>query len=452
MYERSMHQTEKHYSKERNCMMIHSRRVWGLTAVAVAAGLALTGCSDGGGEPSGSVTLTLWHNTQDPQAVLNIYKAYEEASGNKIELVPISSDGFEDATLTKWASGDRPDILEFHATQAYITLLNPAENLQDLSDMDFVGRSGTLYDLGGRGTDGNVYAAITNFPEVWGLYYSKSVLEEYGLEPATTSAELLEQCKVLSAAGVPTLAESGGSLWPPVAIPFISAATDTDADWVQQILDQETTLDAPDSPVLAGLESYQELIDNGCMNSDITTATFENSVAKVFGGEAAYQAIHSNIAPVYLDAAGGSAETLGDAVGFVAYGLDQQMTVINPGPIGSYLLPKTGDSAKEQAAREFLEFATGEHYPTYIEESGTFPVLEGVDSPSTATPLLLDIKAAYDNGPIIGMAAGNVPGGLSGIIPLMSELIVGQKTPAQVAETLQSQLVTAAKAQGLEGW
>ncbi|MFT4029521.1 MAG: ABC transporter substrate-binding protein [Protaetiibacter sp.] len=434
--------------------MIHSRKVMGLVVATAAAGLVLSGCSgDSGGDDSGGgVTLTLWHNTQDPDAVLKIYSDYEEASGNTIDLVPITSDGFEDATLTKWASGDRPDILEFHATKAYITMLNPTENLQDLSDMDFVGESGSLYDLGGRGTDGNVYAAITNFPEVWGLYYSKTVLDEYGLQPATTTDELLEQCAVLSAAGVPTLAESGASSWPPVAIPFISAATDTPDGWVDDILDQTSTLDDADSPVLEGLEIYQELLDGGCMNSDITTATFENSVAKVYGGEAAYQAIHSNIASVYLDAAGGDADALGAAVGFTALGAHEQATVINPGPIGSYLLPKTGDEAKEQAAREFIEFVTGEHYATYIEDSGTFPVIDGVDDPSTATPLLLDIKAAYDAGPTVGMAAGDLPGGLSGVIPLMSELIVGQKTPKEVAATLQSQMVTAAKAQGLEGW
>ncbi|PZQ90534.1 MAG: sugar ABC transporter substrate-binding protein [Leifsonia xyli] len=428
------------------------RRALAVAAAVAATGLILAGCSADSGEGGGGVTLTLWHNTQDPEAILNVYKAYEEASGNKIELVPISSDGFEDATLTKWASGDRPDILEFHATQAYITMLNPAENLQDLSDMAFVAKSGSLYDLGGRGADGKVYAAITNFPEVWGLYYSKSVLDQFGLEPATTADELLEQCKVLSAAGVPTLAESGASLWPPVAVPFMAAATSTPDGWVQEILDQETTLDAPDSPVLGGLEYYKELLDAGCMNKDITTATFETSVAAVYGGTAAYQAIHSNIAPVYLDAAGGDAEALGAAVGFTAFAMDEPMTVINPGPIGSYLLPKTGDSAKEQAAREFIEFATGEHYASYIEESGTFPVIEGVADPTTATPVLLDIKAAYDQGPIVGMQTANLPGGLGGVIPLMSELIVGQTSPQDMAATLQSQLATAAKAQGLEGW
>src|SRR5690606_29492017 len=128
-----------------------------------------------------------------------------------------------------------------------------------------------------------------------------------------------------------------------------------------------------------------------------------------------------------------------------------QVAVLNPGVIGTYLLPKTRDSAREAAAREFVEFVTGDHYAEYIEASGTFPVLEGVADPSTATPLLLEIKAAYD-GPVAGMIFGALPGGLSGIFPLLSELIVEQKTPEEVAASLQSQLADAAAAQGLPGW
>jgi len=436
---------------KRRCNMKRIKRVGGAVAATAVAGLVLSGCSAESSEGSGPVTLTLWHNTQDPQAVLDLYSAYEEASGNTIELIPITSDGFEDATLTKWATGDRPDILEFHVTSSYITMLNPTENLRDLSNEEFVGKSGTLYDIGGRGSDGNVYAAITTFPEVWGLYYNRQVLADNGLEPAVTAADLFAQCEILSAAGIPTLHESGGSLWPPVAIPFLYSTTTADADWSDKILAQEAKLDDPDSPLLGGIELRKELQDTGCLNSDITTATFEDSVQAVFEGEAAYEMIHSNIASVYLDAAGGDVALLDSTVGFTSWGGDEQATVINPGPIGSYLLPRTGDAAKEAAALEFIRFVTGEGYDAYIKSSGTFPVIEGVDDPDTSE-LLKAIKAAYDEGPTLAMNQADLPGGLSGAVPLLQEQIAGQKTPQQVVTDLQSQMATAANAIGLEGW
>ncbi|GAB3616126.1 extracellular solute-binding protein [Okibacterium endophyticum] len=431
--------------------MKRNAKVVGAAIAATVLGLTVSSCSGGTAGDEG-VTLTLWHNTQDPDAILNLYEAYEEESGNTIELIPISSDGFEEATLSKWASGDRPDILEFHGVGALIDLLNGAQNLQDLSDMSFVEASGDLYDISGRGADGNVYAAITSFPEVWGLYYNKSILAEHGLEPATTYEELLAQCGQLSAAGVTTIAESGASIWPPQALPHLVAGSLAPEDFTERVITQETTLDAPDSPVLEAMEDYQTLIDDGCLNSDVSTATFEDSVSKVYEGEAAYQPLHSNIASVYLDAAGGDPAALDEAVGFTAFGGESKATAVNPGPIGTYLLPKTGDSAKEQAAQEFLEFATGEYHQTYVNESGTFPVIEGVDDPADATPLLQAVKAAYDEGPQFPLVNANLPGGMQGWAALLSELLAGQKSPSEVASSLQGQLATAAKSQGLEGW
>lgn len=416
-----------------------------LVFAALMAGTTLSANAQG-------VTLTVWHNSQDPKATLDLYKAYEAKSGNTIELVSVPSDGFENATLTKWASGDRPDVLEFQATQAYISLLNPSEMLQDLSDMAFVAKSGALYDIGGRGRDGKVYAAITNFPEVWGLYYSKPVLDKYGFKPATTHEELLAQCEVLKKDGVPTLVEAGASAWPPLVFPFITTASLAGDDWVDSILTRKANIDDPDSPVLAGLKAYRDLIDRGCVNEDITSATFEDGVKRVFAGEAAYQAIHSNIAPVYLDQAGGDEAVLSEAVGFTSYGAEEQKTAIRPGVIGSYLLPKTGDEEREKAARDFVDFATGEYYPTYIMESGTFPLLEGASNPETASPLQLEIKAMYDNGPTVAMVNSKLPGGMSGTVPLLSELIVGQKTPEEMVALLRSQMESAAKAQRIEGW
>lgn len=427
-------------------------KIVGVSLVAIVAAGSLASCSTDGGSSSGGIELTVWHNTADTDAVLSIYEDYEKATGNTINLVDITSDGFEEATLTKWATGDRPDILEYHGFTAGIDQLGGGQNFISLEGMPFIEASGGLYDVAGRGSDGNVYAAITSFPEVWGLFYNKQVLADNGLEPATTQAELVEQCKVLSAAGIPTIAESGGSSWPPQAIPLMESASLAPAGWSQDVLDKKTTIDADDSPMLAGIQAFEDLLDDGCMNEDITTTTFEAAVSKVYTGEAAYQPLHSNIINVYVDAAGGDNELLGQTVGFSALGADEPTVAVNPGPIGTFLVPKTGDSAKEEAAKEFIEFVTGEHYATYVKDSGTFPVIEGVDDPTDVSPLLLEVKAAYDSGKQVGFINGNVPGGMQGQAALLSELIAGQKSAKDVASALQSQLATAAKAQGLSGW
>src|SRR5580692_12712774 len=98
---------------------------FGRTALIAAAGVSMAL----GGAKAAGLSLTVWHNTQDTQGVLALYKAYEKASGNKLVFVDIPADGFETATLTKWASGDRPDILEYHPGAADMAHFNPAQNL-----------------------------------------------------------------------------------------------------------------------------------------------------------------------------------------------------------------------------------------------------------------------------------------------------------------------------------
>ncbi|MDS0244864.1 ABC transporter substrate-binding protein [Microbacterium aurantiacum] len=414
--------------------------------------VALSGCSSEPAESGDGVTLTVWYNTQGSDALMNVYSAYEQASGNKVELVPISSDGYADAVLAKWATGDRPDILEFAPTSSYISMLNPGQNLLDLSDEEFVDASGELYDGSGRGTDGKVYAAITSFPEVWGVYYNKDVLAANGLEPATTVDAIREQCATLSAAGVTTLAEAGGSGWPTASLPLLYGTSSADESWTADVVAREVTVADEDSPLLAGFEVYAQLLADGCMSSDISTATFEDSVADVLAGEAAYQLIHSNIAPVYVDAANGDAELVDETIGFTTVGASTKAAFIQPGIPGSYLLPRTGDDARQAAAREFVRFATGEHYPTFIEESGTFPVIVGTPDPESATGLMIDIKNSYDEGPLRALMQTDLPGAMNGIVVQMSELIAGQATPQQVADQLQTELETAATAQGLDGW
>jgi raffinose/stachyose/melibiose transport system substrate-binding protein len=396
------------------------------------------------------VTLTVWHNTQDTPGVLGLYKAYEKASGNTLSLVDVPADGFEAATLTKWASGDRPDILEYHPGASDLDHFNPSQNFIDLSNEAFVKQS-TIYDIGGRASDGKVYAAITTFPEVWGLYYNKKVLADHGLKPATTFDEVKAQCAALSKVGIATMHEAGASMWPVGVDPLIYASTIARPGYVADVLAHKAKFNDPDSPMLAGFKDWSERKAAGCFNSDMTTATFEGGAKAVYEGKAAYQLIHSNIAAVYLDEAGNDKAKLDEKVGFVAIGAKEQKTTVDAGPIGSYMLPKTGDNAKQAAALDFVRFVTGPGYADYIKASGTFPIVNGVPDPA-ASGLMKDIKAAYDKGPRVTLMNQNVPGAFSGGLQVASEHAVGQLTSQQAVDQLQQGVVEAAQAQGLSGW
>ncbi|WP_405846437.1 ABC transporter substrate-binding protein [Streptomyces sp. NBC_01518] len=209
------------------------RRRHGLLAGALVIGLTASACAKGddsaqsgkvadtsGKAPTG-VTLTLWHNTADPTALLDLYKAYEKKSGNTIDLVDIPADSFPSTVQTKWATGARPDILEWHGNQVDVLSLNAAKNMIDLSALPFVKKEGTLADVSGT-VGGKVYAATVGSLSVDGIFYNKQVFTKAGLQPPQTYAELAADCKILKAKtpGVtpipqssPSSARSARSTW-----------------------------------------------------------------------------------------------------------------------------------------------------------------------------------------------------------------------------------------------
>lgn len=414
-----------------------------LLGAAIGAVLVLSGCST---SSDSAVSLKLWHNSADPAPLLEMYKKFEKQSGVKVELVSIPSDGFEDTTQTKWATGDRPDILEYHATSSGLLALNPSQNLRDLSGEAYIAKSGDLYKSAGS-VDGKVYAAITGFPQVFGLYYNKKLLAE----PPKSFADLSKACATLKSSGVTPIFEAGGSIWPVQILPILYLASANQGNaYGKAVAGHTASLSDSGSPFVAGLSAYAGLKKDGCFNKDIVTATFEDSMKALVSGKAAMVAQHSDMLPALLAAAGGDQKVVDDTVGFVGLAGDAPLATYAPGPIGTFYLPKTGDPAREKAALDFVRFMTGPAYADYVSAAKTFPVLDGVPDPQGVSSVLQDVKKAYDTGAVIAFNS-DIPG-VGGLAQLMAELIAGQKDPQQVATQLQGQVEQAAKAAGLKGW
>lgn len=423
-----------------------------LSACAPAAAPASVPASESAATSSASAptgqTLTVWYLSVDPPAFTDVFQRWADKTGNKVELVAIPSDGFETQTQTRWAAGERPDIMEYHANQGFFTL-NPEQNLQDLSGEDFVQRAPSLYPTLGT-YKGKTYAAITSFPQVFGLYYNKPVFAEAGLNPPETIADLATICATLKEKmpDVVPIWESGGSVWPPQIIPA-SYMADADPALEQDILDKKMTLADPNSPYVLAMTAYDNLLKSGCFNTDITTAKFEDGIKAVAEGTAAMIAL-----PPFVDrfnaALGDDPAKTDSTIGFAYPSSQGPRAWWIPSPTGSYFAPKTGDPAREAAALDFIRYATGEGYQQTIDESKTFPVLSGVNSPTDAQGLTLELKKAFDTNSGLGWGSSFPPG--IQFDRIMSSLISGQATPAELGEQIQLQFEQGAKAQQLPGW
>jgi raffinose/stachyose/melibiose transport system substrate-binding protein len=407
------------------------------------------GAADEGDDEELADSITLWHNTADSPAVLNLYDNFTAATGIEIELVDIPADAFQSTVTTKWGTGDRPDVLEYHPDFQPMLALNPAETMQDLSDMEFVAKSGNLYDNSGS-YGGKVYAAITGFPSVFAIFYNRAVLEDAGVEPPGNFDDLSDICSALEGSGVAPIYESGASLWPTqlLASQYI-ADLDIDAVYSNEIATNQAKLTDEGGPFLEALHAYTDLRDGGCFNEDYSTGTFENALASVVEGTSALTALHSDVYPQVLAAAGDDEQLLSDTVGFVTVSSTSPVGMYIPGPLGTFYAPKTGDDAKEAAAIAFIDYATGAGYGQLLEDSNGVPMIEGYPQPTGRTDLQESFEAAFEGAQTALLS--RVPG--FGSFPVeMGKLLNGETTPEQTAENMQAAIEQASKAAGQPGW
>jgi raffinose/stachyose/melibiose transport system substrate-binding protein len=427
-------------------------------AVALAAAVAVAACSSGGssslsasdnpltGAAPKGVMLTLWHNAADPSALTDLYKAYEKASGNTISLVDIPPGTFPTTVQSKWATGARPDILEWHGNLTDFLALNGTQNMVDLTSLPFVKKEGSLAQLSGS-DNGKTYAATIGFPGVSGIFYNKQVFAKAGLTPPPSYADLASDCTILKAKlpGVSPIFQAGGSGFPPQILSSWNylAQYNKNGAYAQSIVSKKATLNDPSGPFVQGLNAYQSLKNSGCFNKDATTATWEQSMKGLLAGTTAMvPQVSDSVALLNGDANGNTAK-VDSMVGFVGVSATSPVADFQPTPLGTYYVPKTGNTAKERAAVQFIKFITGAGYANYVKEAGTIPTLTGVKTP-TLQGLWQDIYNAYKNGATLTFTS-RIPG--IGDIPA-DELLAGQVTPRGGADKLQTEYLQAAAASG----
>jgi raffinose/stachyose/melibiose transport system substrate-binding protein len=428
-------------------------------AVALAAAVTVTACSSGGNSTSTTssdnpltgaapkgVTLTLWHNAADPKAVLDLYKAYEAYSGNTISLVDIPPGTFPDTIQSKWATGARPDLLEWHGNLTDFLALNGTQNMVDLTSLSFVKKEGSLAQLSGS-DNGKTYAVTLGFPGVSGIFYNKQVLAKAGLQPPKSYADLASDCTVLKTKlpAVSPIFQAGGSGFPPQILSSWNYMAQYQANgaYATSIVNKTAKLNDSTGPFVAGLTAYQSLKNSGCFNKDATTATWEQSMKDLLAGTTAMVPQISDSVSLLDGDANGDTAKVDATIGFVGVSATSPVADFQPTPLGTFYVPKTGNTDKERAAVQFINFATGPGYANYVKEAGTIPTLSGATVP-TMQGLWQDIYSAYKNGATLTFTS-RIPG--IGDIPA-GEVLAGQLSPQAGADKLQTEYLQAAAASG----
>jgi raffinose/stachyose/melibiose transport system substrate-binding protein len=436
------------------------KKAWkGAAVVAVAAALALTGCSDPGTSGNSAAlsawpaqntnlkgtTLTIWAAANSNKTPASVINGFEKLTGAKVNVVTIP-DPYEQGVQTKVATGDKPDLAFWQPTASELTALNAKTNLQSLDGAPWLSKySGNLKDITGI-LDGKRYAALVSTPAVEGVYYNKTVFAKDGItSPPKNWTDLIADAKKIKSAGDVPFFEMGGDRWATqwwVQVQLADAAKAGLWDRVNTNTEKFT-----DPTILNAIKNYKGLIDDGYFNPDIKTATFIDQGTALLSGKAA-MALQVNSFFGELQATSDTA-TLDKTIGFFPISPTGNIATFIPDQSNALVAFKTGKAANEAAARQFLSYWMGQGYAAFVKAQSTVSLETGIDTPSTVPAALKDAAASLGDsvGSMQALAVANPD-----LYIDLADMIQGTKTPEQVAQVTQDQFAQLAKAQGVKGF
>ena len=165
-------------------------------------------------EAGGGVTLTLYCNADDMAKpyMQKIISMWEEESGNKIDQQGLDTDNAETIALTKFTTGDIPDLY-VHFGNSNLKNFNPEENFVDWTDAEWVS------DIQDSVLPQAVYNdKIIGLP-FWeasnsGCFYNKKIFDELEISQPKTQEEFDKACDTLLENGIQPIYLAAADSWP----------------------------------------------------------------------------------------------------------------------------------------------------------------------------------------------------------------------------------------------
>jgi raffinose/stachyose/melibiose transport system substrate-binding protein len=254
------------------------RRLSAVMAAMLAMSI-MAACSGGTKAGSGdSNTLTL--ASVDQGSVEDVVKAFEAANpGVKVNYTTSGADQYQQQIRTQLASGTAPDVMTVWPGNgnpgATFVLAKPGY-LLDLSNQPWASK----YPAGVKGVsqyDGKTYNAIFGLNGI-GAVYNQQAMDNAGLTPPTTWAQLLNFCKAAAAKGTPAFALGIQDNWVNQLALYALAATTVygkDPDFEKKLAAGQTTF--ANSAWTTAMAKYIEMNKTGCFQANALGTSYEAS-------------------------------------------------------------------------------------------------------------------------------------------------------------------------------
>lgn len=424
-------------------------RTMAAAAAVLVGSLGLAACGDSGGgggdgeggESGGDVAMTFWHNstTGDGKAFWEeTVAAFEDAHpGVTISIQSIQNEDMDGKLQTALNSGDAPDIFMARGGGKLADVVE-AGQAQDLTDLI----TDETKDSLGEGVfnaftvDGKVYGMpMSVLPG--GIYYSKDLFEEAGIEelPATM-AELSAAVDKLKAADIQPIALGAKAAWPAAhwyyffALRECSQATMDEAAASMDFSHQCWLSAAEDLEAFAATEPFNE----GFLTTEAQQGA--GSSAGLIANHKAAMELMGAWNPGVIGSLTPDGEPLADLGWFPFPAVEG-----GEGEPGAMMGGLDGFSCSADAPKEcaeFLNFAVQREYQeAYAEAFDTLPASQEAQG-VVSTPALLDVLAAYNDAPYVTLwldttYGANVGNALNtGVV----NMLAGSGTPQDIVKAV----------------
>lgn len=399
-------------------------------------------------EEKESVTLTFYGdagNVQRPY-MQKLFELYEEKTGNKLDVQGIESENFETVCLTKFQTGDIPDLFLHHGGYS-LDAYNPAENFVDFSDAEWVS---DIQDsvLPTAKRNGVVYGCPYWEASWSGLLYNTKIFAELGIELPKTQEEFNSVCDTLLENGIQPIYLPLKDAWP-ILYQYGMDPIFEDTDLLQKLnTNQITYSEIPEMKSL--LEWYKLAADKGYFGETFSTDTWDYCMEVLGEGEAAMMYCWDTW--LYSDYDSESYTYTADDFGLMPAFLGTTEDGTFEGP-NCCLTLVNKNSKNVEAAIEFVNFmADPENYNAAFEDFETAPVFKQQTSIVTTPQYEASAQwiekvghASIANPEIIGFS--NVDGA-----KCIQELLIGNVDVDTCLQRMDEERIKAAKTQNAEGF
>ncbi|MET7703275.1 extracellular solute-binding protein [Streptomyces sp. NPDC005485] len=436
------------------------RRAVSILATACVLGLTATACSDGtaGGDsaaaPQGKVDptaslkgveLTMWTAQNSVAQPKQAIEAFEKATGAKVttEVIP---DPYESNVPTKLASGVKPDLMFWQPTGSTLPFVQPAKNLLQLDNEDWVSKLGKTEQGLGQ-VDGHRYAAIVTSPAVLGVYYNKDVFKKAGITTMPTSYDemLADAAKIKAKTDAAPFFEVGGDKWPLQWQVQLQMTDLPQSFWDNLNKNKDSWTN---KTIVDAITKYKtKVLDGGLAQKNYKTATFVDQGKAIMDGSAA-MAVNVTALQSEIQATSSTAE-MDKKLGWFPIANSAAKAEYSPDQTNGVVAFNTGDTKRQNAARQFLSFWLGQNYPDYLKANKLVSVEPSVANPAgLPQTALLQSKALATAAGVFQVKALTAPD----MHLALADMIYGKKTPKQVAQAAQDQFEQVLKARGVSGF